>query len=152
MRIKLPSLKIIGFILIGIMFVSTFAFSGLQAIFYGSSQQQQTNLPENRIVDHKLTSQQESTILNYGGTIVAIEYTTSCQACLNQKSYLESLVQKYNKIFLEEIVGNSTISKVDVIGLYGQRSLQNATDKEVFSALCEVMYQPPLECVVSQVK
>lgn len=145
MKLKLPSAKIIGFLLIGIMLLSTFAFSVIQSTIFGTSQQ--TKLPESRIVNYRLTPQQQNLILSSGGSIITFFYSPNCLSCLEQKDYLEGLAQRYNWLYLEEISGNYNQS-VYILGFYGQKTLENKSNEEVFSALCEVAYQPPIECAM----
>jgi hypothetical protein len=149
MKIKLPSAKVIGMVLIGIMFVSTFAFSIIQSTIFGS-RQQKIQPPKNRILNYYLSPQQKNTILNYGGSIITFVYPQNCQKCLNQKNYLESLTEKYNWLYLEEISSKVNSTTIYVLGVYGQKILENKSNEDVFTALCEVSYQAPLECALKQ--
>ncbi len=147
MKVRLPSSKLIGLSLIFIMFLSTFAFSVLQSTIFTPSQN--VNMPESRIVNYRLSPQQEELIIRSGGTIITFIYNPSCNECLDQKNYLENLAMRYTWLFLETISTETNYTRIYIQTPLGQRSLENKTNKQIFDVICELAYQPPVECVLS---
>lgn len=143
---------IIGIFFIVLMLGSTIAYSIMSAIRTPQSQDE-TKLPDTNIIDYNLTANQEEILLQNGRVIARFTYSINCLECLQQKSYLESFAKQYSdQIFLEEIkdatVQNSTLA---VNSLRGSDTLTNITQENVLNVFCDLMLQPPVDCVLRKV-
>lgn len=147
----------IGLFLIGIMFFSTFAFTILQSFNLGDTTGQKTDLPKTNIINYRLTTNQESTLISQGKTIMIYEYDESCQYCQQQKQFLQQIVTNSkpitgtdisNQLFLELLPSNNEMPTLTLISYYGQNELTNATNSETFSALCQVLISKPIGCAL----
>ncbi len=146
----------VGLFLIAIMFFSTFAFTILQSFNLGTTNQK-TELPKTNIVDYRLTTNQESTLISQGKTIMIYEYDESCQYCQQQKLFLQQMATNSkpitgtdisNQLFLEILPSINEAPILTLISYYGQNELTNATSSETFSALCQVLISKPIECAL----
>lgn len=66
------------------------------------------------IIDYRLDDNLRENLILYGKTIVTIEYNTSCEECLWQKSFLESFSRENSDQIILENIGNDTIETSNV--------------------------------------
>ena len=150
--------SVIGMLLIGIMLVSTFAFAILQSVNTPKS----AKLPETNVVDYQLDFNLKDALVENGATFMTLEYNSMCENCVEQKSFLEQLAKELKEpvlysdgktviypIYLEETVDETVnLPKLSMISKWGNKELTNATQDEIFSALCELLTSPPAVCAV----
>ncbi len=140
----------IGLILIAIMFFSTFAYAGLQSLFFGTTSPQ-SNLPNTNIIDYQLSPDQESNLIQHGVTIALLRWNANCSGCLGLKNQLENLASSNeykNQLLLEEIESAINASSISISSLNGQRNLNNVTTQNVTGVLCDLVYSPPASCAL----
>ena len=151
-KLKIKS-ALAGIAIIVLMLGSTLAYSVMQSVKNESPEE--VELPTTNIVDHELTTEQETKLLGMGFTILKLQYNFVCGNCLSQAHYLEGLAssQDYkSQILLEEILVNDIASpKLEIISMYGEKSLNNATQDKILDAVCDLMIQPPLDCTLKEV-
>jgi outer membrane lipoprotein-sorting protein len=143
---------VIGLILIGIMFLSTFAFAAIQSTIFGTQSSQQVQLPQSHILTSELTSQQASYLLQQGYTIVVFKYNITCLDCQNVKSFLEQATQSSDfkqQIYLEELAGFPL--SVQMSSARGSQTLTNVTQSAIVDAFCNILIQPPVSCALRKV-
>lgn len=144
----------IGLFLIGIMFLSTFAFIALQATFYSPSQQK-IQVPTANVVNSRLTLNQQNFLLSQGKTIMTYQYDETCVPCLQQRQFLEQLTlnsKLSDQLFLEVLPAQNQQTSLILVSYYGRIDLGNATQQEVISALCQILVNKPVECALQQVQ
>ena len=146
---------IAGIVIIALMLGSTLAYSVLQSVKSGATITGEVTLPTTNIVDHEMTTEQETKLLGMGFTLLKLQYNLVCENCLSQLHYLESLTSSQNyksQIILEEISTKDVTSpKLEIISMYGQNSLNNATQDKIIESVCNLMIQPPLDCTLREV-
>ncbi len=143
---------IIGLFIIVIMLGSTFAFAILQSV-----RQTSPELPKTNIIEHELDFSMKDALVQNGVTFMTLEYNSGCENCLEQKSFLEQVTKEFGRqvsqnpifydLYLEEIMDeNASIPKLTVVSNLGYKELTNATQDEIFSAVCDLLTSPPVVC------
>ncbi|MEM7821785.1 MAG: hypothetical protein QXX38_03190, partial [Candidatus Aenigmatarchaeota archaeon] len=127
----------------------TIAYSIMSAVITPD----ETKIPEKNIINYELNDRQKYILLQNGKVIAKFIYNINCLECLQQKSYLESFATQYsNQIFLEEITNTTTQnSTLFLESLRGYEVLTNVTQENAFNVFCELMLQPPVDCVLRKV-
>lgn len=137
--------KVVGLIIVGIMFFSSITVAFFQASFFSSPQ---TELPKTNIVDYELTQFQEEIILRNGGTIMKYLYNQTCLECPNEIALLEAFATQFsNQVILEKIQTKENPTFLNIVSALNYTSVKNITEENVFSALCDVLVLPPAACV-----
>jgi len=140
---------IIGVFFIILMFGSTIAYTLLTAL-RTEEQKVVVSLPTEPVVNGELKKDVENLALSKGITVVKLYYNALCTGCQEQRQALETVtnVTAAGQIILEELTDNSVNApKVSMKSQKGSNELVNATNSAVFDSLCELMLQPPLDCV-----
>ena len=142
----------LGFLLMLLMVLSTFGYVVLQGSYY-KTREQEIELPKERIIDYRLTDEQERSLIINGYTIVVFEYSLTCDNCLDVKTTLEQLAatDPNGQLIVEELNSGSDVSRITVVSIYGKKELENATSDEVFDVLCELLVYPPTSCALREV-
>ncbi|MCS7105762.1 MAG: hypothetical protein NZ942_00365 [Candidatus Aenigmarchaeota archaeon] len=144
MKIRLNKITIVGLILIFLM-VGSSIMIGIERFL--SPTAFTIKLPEKNIIDYELGINEEKYLLERGITIVKAYFPRNCIDCLETKNYLENFViQNSNQVIMQELESNLT--KVIIRSYRGQVILENATQEEIFESFCELMLQPPANCVL----
>ena len=144
-----------GLGIIALMFLSIPGYAFLQSTSFATTQTTtpQVPLPNTNIIDYQLSSQQENALLQQGKTILAFSYSLNCQDCTVKKNLVESFLQTgpfASQLFLEELTTNQTSSTLTISSGYGQQHVTNITSTEITSVLCQLVYQPPVQCVLNK--
>ncbi len=58
------------------------------------------------VVNYKLDEQTRDNLILYGKTVVTFEYNSTCEVCIDQKSYLESFTERNKDQVVLEVVEN----------------------------------------------
>ncbi|MEM5834557.1 MAG: hypothetical protein QXQ69_01765 [Candidatus Aenigmatarchaeota archaeon] len=144
MKIKINTATMISLVLIFLMLGSSIIV-GVERFL--SPTASTIKLPEKNIIDYELGINEEKYLLERGVTIVKAYFPRNCLDCLEIKNYLESFVnQNSNQIIMQELDSNST--KIIIRSYRGQNVLENTTQEEIFESFCELMLQPPANCVL----
>ena len=137
--------SLFAIILIGTMFLSTFAFTFIQKPLQSFDGQQENTLPTEKIVSY-LTENQRILAISNGFTIIYFNYTSLYDEV---KSYLESLTSQHY-IYLVENPSNKRFLKVE--SLRGSREIINPNINQTIELLCQIMIDRPIDCVMREVK
>lgn len=132
----------VGLLIILLYLISLFAYAGLQSV-------RRTTPPQNNIIHYSLDPGLRNALIQNGATIIRFEYNENCNGCLEQRFYLEKIAEEFKQqVLLEEIV-NATVDIpiTTIASRYGNHTLVNATQDEIFDSLCELMTFPPVACV-----
>jgi thiol-disulfide isomerase/thioredoxin len=146
----MKKLKIkLSWVVVGILILylsSTFAFAGLQSARRSGSSQ-------GNIVYYKLNNATMTTLIQQGATIVKFDYNDNCEGCAEQKVYLEQIAKEFEKqLILEEITNtNVTLPEVMITSIYGNTTLIKPTEDKIFATLCNLLTNPPITCVTTNV-
>lgn len=144
MKIKINKTLIVSLVMIFLMLGSSIII-GIERFLSPASYA--IKLPEKNIIDYELGINEEKYLLERGVTIVKAYFPKNCLDCLAIKNYLENFVnQNSNQIVMEELESNST--KIIIRSYRGQNILENATQEEIFESFCDLMLQPPANCVL----
>jgi hypothetical protein len=141
----------LGLFLIILFFASTLAFAGLQSFYY---KEEKIEIPTQNIINYELNPEQESYLMENGYTIIKFEYSVNCLNCLEQKNFLEQIANSpffKNQVFLQEILTTTTIPKIKIASMYGQKILEDETQEKIIDSLCELLVNPPVQCVLREV-
>jgi hypothetical protein len=145
---------LIGLMLIGLMFVSTIAFSFIQApSFLTQNQQQETpSLPAGKIITSPLTARQEAFMLQSHLTIMTLKYNLNCTGCLDAKNLAEAFTlnsEFSDQLYLVELEDSSLAAPLlGMRSAFGARDLSsNITQESIRDALCSVVAKPPFSCI-----
>lgn len=150
MKLKIKS-AYVGIFLIGLMFLSTFAFAALQTIYTPS--QPNIELPNTNVINYQLGRDQQNLLISQGKTLITYRYDSACVSCLQQKQFLEQLATNSkvsNDLFVQILESNIDPPTVGLVSYSAQIQLTNATNEELFSGLCQVLIKRPLECALQQ--
>lgn len=148
--------KLVGVIIIGIMFLSSLAFAGIQAVNFGQPSSQENNvqgnveLPSQVIIDYRLSPAQFNQVLARGFTVATYSYDKSCFECADERGFIERLVlsQEFQgQIILEEIE-RSGQSGLEVASVFGRKKLDAIEPNSTVEAFCELVVSPPVGCAV----
>jgi len=148
MKVKLSSQKLIALIFIILMFGSTFA------IFITFRTTEETiEIPNQRIINYRLNEQQRSYLLQRGYTLMEYSYFTGCLECANIKNELEQIsLNSDDQIFLQELVSTESVStSLSIASLKDQKTLENPTEEEIESTVCEILINRPLWCISAEI-
>ena len=154
MRTKLDSKKYISILLLLLIVGSTAAYSILQSFGWGGgTAAAQVELPAKNVIDYELTAAQKDYAARQGKTLLEYRYPFVCANCTAQKGYLEFMVSKFPGQLLLQEVSDDSLPKptLDVISYYGSRTLTDPPQDDMFSALCDMMVQPPVSCATRNV-
>jgi len=150
MKVKMSSQRLIALIFIILMFGSTFAYAILNAL---RTPEQTIEIPNQRIIDYKLDELQRSYLLQRGYTLIGYSYFTGCLECANLKNKLEEItLNSDDQIFLQELVSTESVStSLSIASLKDQKTLDNPTDEEIESTVCEILINRPLWCITAEI-
>ncbi len=144
MKIKINKTILITLIMIFLMLGSSIIL-GIETLLNPTGSA--IRLPEKNIIDYELGINEEKFLLSRGVTIVKAYFPKNCLDCLAIKNYLENFVnQNSNQIIMQELESNT--SKIIIKSYRGQNILENASQEEIFESFCELMLQPPAQCVL----
>jgi len=108
----------------------------------------EVQVPKERILDYELSESQKRYLLARGYTILKFSYPHDCFECETQKRRLEEFTQNSEgQIFLQELTGNTNATVITITSFKGQKILNNPSDEEMRSSICEMMLRRPLWCV-----
>lgn len=143
-------LKSMAIVFILLMVGSTFTYALLNA--FGKEGEEEIRVPNDKILNYELNEQQRKFLLTRGYTLIEYSYSSGCMECIDVKNNLERITQTSDgQIFLQELVKEGETSKVTITSLYGGKTLNNPTSKEVETQICDLLVQKPLWCVSSKV-
>ena len=113
----------------------------------------QIQIPTQRVLNYKLSEIQRRTLLSRGFTLVEYEYPDTCFDCEFQKSIMESwTIQSDNQIFLQVTQTTESDTTVDIASFKGSDSLTNPEDDEIKDILCDLIAQRPHWCISIQIE
>lgn len=145
--------KFIGIILIGIMFFSSIAFAAIQALYFAPQSQQgaqqQVELPQELVLDYRLSQAQFEDALSRGFTVATYKYDTDCLVCSEEMRLLEDFVlsQEFRgQIILEEVRSDGE-SELEVASFLGRKNIDEINSDSVKQVFCDLVANPPLSCV-----
>lgn len=146
--------KIIGLLLIGIMFLSGIAIAGVQT-FSGDQasgqQSERVEIPAQPIIDYRLSPAQLSEALSRGLTVMTYTYDRNCLECLNERVDIEQIALSkdfQNQIILEEVSRSSGNSTLEISSYFGSKTFDEFDTNSTIDSLCELVALPPLGCAV----
>jgi hypothetical protein len=141
MKFKLKPLHI-GIILILLYLGSMIPMIGLR--------EKTVTLPKENVINYRLTQEQEDYAVKLGKTVINFEYDANCEVCLEQKELLEKIAtENKDQIILQEVsMGLGNFTKLRFISYYGEKILRNASENEIWDALCILMINPPTYCAL----
>lgn len=145
--------KLVGIVVIGIMFLSSLAFAAVQGFDSGSTQQQQAaqaELPSQLIIDYRMSSAQFNEVLSRGFTVATYKYDKGCVQCIDERRLIEQLVlsrEFQNQIILEE-VEQSGPSELEIASYLGRKKIDKIDTNSTLKAFCELVASPPVGCVL----
>lgn len=150
MKLKIKPQALIALAFVFLMAGSTFAFALLNAF---KNPEEDIQIPNQRIIDFKLNEQQRSFLLQRGYTLIEYQYYNGCLECGSIKSNLEGWTQNSdNQIFLQELVSDQdSIHSVTITSLRGQKSINNPTNEDIQTNICNLIINRPLWCVTSRI-
>jgi len=110
-------------------------------------------LPSGNVVEYELRREQEIELLKKGRTIVKFFFSEKCEDCEHMEDVLEEYAYEYPDLFVEKIRSNE--SKIVIIGFNVTNSslslqrkvLEELDEKSLREALCDLMLNPPVECI-----
>lgn len=153
MKLKIKAAHV-GIVLLGLMLSTSFTYVILQKIYYNPSQQK-VELPTINVINYKLSIDQQNVLLSDGKTILTYRYNDiTCGYCLQQKQYLEQLATSSklsDQLFLEILISDIETPTLTLTSYYGQQELTNATNDQIFSGLCQLLINKPIECALQQI-
>ncbi|MEM7825817.1 MAG: hypothetical protein QW412_03090 [Candidatus Aenigmatarchaeota archaeon] len=104
-------------------------------------------LPEKNIIDYELGINEEKYLLERGVTIVKAYFPRNCVDCLAIKNYLENFVnQNSNQVLMQEL--DSNLTKIEIRSYRGREVIENITQEKIFESFCDLMFQPPSDCIL----
>jgi hypothetical protein len=145
---------VVGLFFIFLMFGSTIAYTLLSGSGFSiGGNKEEVSLPSTNIVYGELAKNVETFAMSKGRTIVKFYYNALCNGCQEQKTYLEYTAnQNAGGIILEELTDNNiNAPKVSIMNQRGSDELVNATNDAVFDSLCNLMFNPPVDCALRKV-
>ncbi|MEM5800840.1 MAG: hypothetical protein QXD54_04665 [Candidatus Aenigmatarchaeota archaeon] len=144
MKIKINTATMISLVLIFLMLGSSIIV-GIERFL--SPTASTIKLPEKNIINYELGINEEKYLLERGVTIVKAYFPRNCVECLEIKNYLENFItQNSNQVIMQEL--DSNVSKIEIRSYRGREILENATQEKIFESFCELMLQPPANCVL----
>lgn len=149
-KVKTESRKAIAIFFILIMLGSTLAFAILNAF---SPQQKSFGIPNERILNYRLTDRQREILIPNGFTLIEYSYPSNCFECLEVKKSLEDATQNSdNQIFLQELtISENETSVLTITNILNQTIIENPTLDNAIKAVCGLLINTPLWCVTTQI-
>jgi hypothetical protein len=135
--------KKIGYLLIFVMVLSSFAYAFIQGYYAPTNKDQE--LPKERKISF-LSENQRILAISQGYTIIYLNYTSPNSEV---RSYLNSLTINY-KVYLIENQSNEDYLKIE--SLKGSREIKNPTLNQTIDLLCKIMIDMPIDCVLREIK
>ena len=150
MKLKISSQKLIALIFVFLMFISTMAFA-IMNVF--RNPEEQITIPNQKIIDYELNTQQRRYLLQGGYTLIEYRYFTGCLDCIDMKNELERLTQNSDdQVFLQEILStDNTTSSLTITSVRGQKILDNPSIVEIEDIICNLLISQPIWCVTSKI-
>ena len=149
MKTKKETRKAVALFFIIIMLGSTFTYA-LFSIF--SPTQSNLNIPNERILNYKLSDQQRQVLISKGYTLVEYYYPSNCFECLEVKQVLEDVTKNSEEqVFLQELEENTNNTILTITNILNQTTIENPTPKEAMTTLCNFLINTPLWCITSQI-
>jgi hypothetical protein len=146
--------KIVVLFILALFFLSSISFfaTGIHGFFISNNQQTQE---QNQItpltsfvVDGEIDFNTEYEYLSRGYTTIKV-YSDNHPAFLNSLPENTQTPYGQTQLIVQKIYSNETYAVV--IGPFGESRIENITEEEVFSTLCESLAATPLECGLGQV-
>jgi len=114
--------------------------------------EEQTQIPNEKIINFELNAQQRALLLQKYYTLIEYRYYNGCLECADTKNNLESLtVNSDDQIYLQEIASDTSSVSVSIMSLRGQKTLNDPTNEEIQTAICNLIVNRPLWCVTSKI-
>jgi hypothetical protein len=135
--------KTIGYLLIVVMALSSFAYAFIQGYYAPTNKDQE--LPNKRKISF-LSENQRILAISQGYTLIYLNYTSPNSEI---RSYLDSLTMNY-KVYLVENQSNEDYLKIE--SLKGSREIKNPTLNQTIDLLCKIMIDMPIDCVLREIK
>jgi len=139
--------KLIVLFIVVIFFGSSLAFIIFEATQYQVPSTQATKIPDNMVVDGRLSNETVSQLYQNGYTIMEFHYYENC--CPDIISTIESLPSELQyQILVQKIKDNPAGQApwVDVRSIYGNNAYNITGITEIIPPLCKVLVKPPMEC------
>jgi len=152
MKVKMSSQKLIALGFVILMFGSTFAYAVLN-VFWSPEETTEIEIPNQKIINYGLNERQRSYLLQRGYTLIEYSYFTGCLECSNVKNKLEQItLNSDDQIFLQELVSTESVStSLSIASLKDQETLDNPSDEEIESTVCEILINRPLWCISAEI-
>ena len=145
MKIKLESGKLIALIIIVLMIGSSI---GLQIYYSLKPQENENQIPIEKILDYQLTDAQQKFLLSNGFTLIEFYSSPDCVDCEKTKSKIEDLTRDSdNQIYFQKLFEDRTLPKFKITSLRGQEIFINATNEEIKNEICDLILRRPLWCI-----
>jgi len=142
--LKKLSRKTISLFFIFIMFGST-----LLSLFNTFVPKEELKKPQERILNYELNAAQRSFLLRRGFTLIEYYYPPNCLNCTQIRDRLEEITRTSNKIFLQELNGES--HKVVITSFKGQKTLYDPDVETLETTVCDLLVETPIWCVTSKI-
>ncbi len=135
--------------LFAVFIILTFALSSLAyvgSVFTGGPQQQAT-IPDSFVIEGKLNSETESSLVQRGFTSLRYYYDSSnpLAGFVDLLPYNTRTNTDQQQLIVQKIPANKT--SVSIITANDAEDIGNATAQNVMQALCRLLTITPLECV-----
>lgn len=141
-------MKIMALFFIILMFGSSVTAGVINLLSKGSSQSQ---IPQDKILNYKLTDVQKNYLLQKGYTIIEYDYSSGCVECISVKNKLETMAQNSDgQIYLQEILSEG-MNSVSIISLNGQKTISKPDVNQTEGDVCNLLLQRPIFCLSSQI-
>jgi hypothetical protein len=133
-----------------VMFFSSAAWIILGAAPVNSQQQSgQTQVPENLIVEGRLSDETATQLLQRGFSLMEWHYYTGC--CPDLQLFVEALPGELeNQIVVQKINDTQNETWASVRSLRGEQTWNISSVNDLLPPLCEILLKPPVECGLMQ--
>jgi hypothetical protein len=152
LKTKINKSLVAGLFMIFLMVGSTLAYAILQSFTPSQPEEEGIELPEQNIIDYRLTTEQYHYLLRAGKTIVEFEYSLACDECRDTKTWLEAATNEFsNQMLLIELVvsDSDALPIVRIESSYGRIVLSKPTTDEIMNSFCNLLTEPPIRCATS---
>lgn len=112
--------------------------------------EEELKIPEEKILNYKLSEAQKSFLLRRGFTLIEYYYPANCFNCTKVKDRLEEITRtSEGQIFLQELNGEN--HKVIVTSFKGQKTLYDPDIETLETTICDLITKRPIWCVTSKI-
>jgi len=139
--------RVIAIVFILILVGSSVAY-GIIALF---GPKNNFSIPQERILNYKLSPLQVDLLVQNYFTVVEYNYTNGCIECIEIKNYLEDLTQNSDgQIYLQEILVSEKTS-LHVINALNETLIEDPTPSQAINAVCDNLLSTPVWCAINRV-